>query len=318
MLNLTILAIGFILLIYGANYLVNSASSLAGKLNIPNLVIGLTIVAFGTSSPELIVSVIASIEGNSEIALGNVIGSNIFNILAILGISAIILPLVVRSSTTWIEIPLCLFSAILIGFMANLGSSGIEGQSAVNRTDGALLLILFLVFAFYNYRLSTKNEYHDELKVKDQSIKKSVFLILTGLLMLAAGGRFIVQSAVKLAIDIGIPERIIGLTIVSIGTSLPELATSVVAARKGNTDIAIGNIVGSNIFNSFLILGISALINPVPLSEGTNIDLMVNIFASLLLFLFIFTGKGRQIDRKEGIAFILVYLLYLVFILVKI
>ncbi|MFP4367217.1 MAG: calcium/sodium antiporter, partial [Bacteroidales bacterium] len=306
--DLIILAAGFILLIIGANYLVDNASALAAKLHISNLVIGLTIVAFGTSSPELVVSIISSIQGNSEISIGNVVGSNIFNIFIILGVSALIIPLSVKSTTTWIEIPLCLLSALLVLILAHSGPSDNAGYLIISRTDGYILLIMFLAFAFYNYHLSKTGDVTDEIKVSDQSTRMSVLMVIAGLVMLVGGGRLVVLSSVNIAIEIGVPERLIGLTIVATGTSLPELVTSVVAALKGNTDIAIGNIVGSNIFNVFLVLGISAVISPVPLVQGTSIDLLVNIFASLLLFAFIFTGKGRQIERLEGLIFIIAYL----------
>jgi cation:H+ antiporter len=311
------LVAGFTLLVFGANYLVDNASTLASKLRIPNLVIGLTIVAFGTSSPEFVVSIGSSIQGNTEIALGNVVGSNIFNILAILGISAVIYPLVVKSTTTWIEIPLCLISALLVFILANYGSANNSGYNVISKTDGYILLSMFLAFIFYNYHLLKKGDITDDIKVRKQSIKRSVFMIIAGLAMLVGGGRLVVFSSVKLALEIGVPERIIGLTIVAVGTSLPELVTSVVAALKGNTDIAIGNIVGSNIFNIFLILGVSAVIYPVPLVTGANTDLLVNIFASLLLFTFIFTGKGRKIERWEGMAFIVTYLIYIAFLLFR-
>lgn len=313
--DLIILVAGFILLIIGANYLVDNASALASKLGIPNLVIGLTIVAFGTSSPELVVSLISSIQGNSEISIGNIVGSNIFNILVILGISAIIIPLSVKSTTTWIEIPLCLFSALLFLILARCGPESNTGYSMISRTDGYVLLVIFLAFFLYNYLLSKTGDITDDIKVREQSPKKSILMIIAGLALLIAGGRLVILSSMKIAIGIGIPERIIGLTVVATGTSLPELVTSVVAAIKRNTDIAIGNIVGSNIFNVFLILGVSAVINPVPLVPWTSTDLLVNIFASLLLFAFIFSGKGRQIERWEGLVFIIVYLLYIALIL---
>ncbi len=313
--DLIFLAAGFILLIFGANYLVDNASALASKLRISNLVIGLTIIAFGTSSPELVVSVISSVQGNSEIAIGNIVGSNIFNIMAILGISALILPLSVKSTTTWIEIPLCLLSALLIFTLAHTGTANKTGYLMISRTDGYILLIMFLAFALYNYHLSKKGDISEDINVRQKSTRRSVLMIIAGLAMLVGGGRLVVISSVNIAIEIGVSERLIGLTIVATGTSLPELVTSVVAAIKGNTDIAIGNIVGSNIFNVFLILGISAVINPVPLVQGTSTDILVNIFASFLLFAFIFTGKQRQIERWEGLVFIIAYLLYIALIL---
>jgi cation:H+ antiporter len=313
--DLLFLVAGFVPLIFGANLLVNSASSLAKKLDIPNIVIGLTIVAFGTSSPELIVNIVASITADSDITLGNIMGSNIFNILVILGTSAIIFPLTVKTNTTWIEIPLCLLSAMVVLIMANGNVIDSVSVSVISRTDGILLLLFFMIFISYNIKLMRSGSFNEEVIVKQYSIKKSVILIVLGLILLIAGGRIIVLFAAKLAQDIGISERIIALTIVSIGTSLPELATSVVAARKRNVDIAIGNIVGSNIFNVFFILGISSVINPISVKKMANLDLITNIIASILLFLFIFTGKGRKLERWEGIIFLFVYVVYIIILL---
>jgi cation:H+ antiporter len=313
--DLLFLVAGFVPLIFGANLLVNSASSLAKKLDIPNIVIGLTIVAFGTSSPELIVNIVASITADSDITLGNIMGSNIFNILVILGTSAIIFPLTVKTNTTWIEIPLCLLSAMVVLIMANGNVIDSVSVSVISRTDGILLLLFFMIFISYNIKLMRSGSFNEEVIVKQYSIKKSIILIVLGLILLIAGGRIIVLFAAKLAQDIGISERIIALTIVSIGTSLPELATSVVAARKRNVDIAIGNIVGSNIFNVFFILGISAVINPISVKKMANLDLITNIIASILLFLFIFTGKGRKLERWEGIIFLFVYVVYIIILL---
>ena len=311
MINLLFLLLGFIPLIYGADLLIESASSLAKKLNIPNIVIGLTIIAFGTSAPELVVNTFASVAGNSDIVIGNVIGSNIFNILGILGISAIIYPLSVKTNTTWIEIPLCLLSAVIVLTVANDRIIDKSSFSMITRIDGIMLLSFFLVFLSYNFQLMKSGSLDEEIATKEHSIIKSIFLILTGIILLAAGGKIIVEFAVKFARLIEIPERIIALTILSIGTSLPELATSAVAAKKRNVDIAIGNIVGSNIFNAFFILGVSAVINPVHLQKMSNMDLTVNILSSTLLFIFIFTGRGRKIERPEGIIFIVLYLIYL-------
>jgi cation:H+ antiporter len=315
MLYFLLLISGFFLLIYGANVLVDSASSLAKRYNIPNIVIGLTIVAFGTSAPELVVNVFSAVEGNTSLALGNVIGSNIFNVAAILGISAIIYPLVVKSNTTWIEVPLAFLAALLVIIIAN--DSLIDGmsESIISRTDGIILLLFFVIFLAYNFQLIGKGDYSDDIQVKIMKPGKAVLLILAGLALLVAGGRMIVYSAVELATLWGMPERIIGLTIVSVGTSLPELATSVVAARKKNTDIAVGNIVGSNIFNIFFILGLTAVIEPVPFQAAAQVDLLLNLAISLLLFAFIFTGKGRRVERWEGIIFICIYLGYIAFLI---
>jgi cation:H+ antiporter len=312
MLLVLILLAGFVALIYGASLLVDSASALAKKFNIPNIVIGLTIVSIGTSAPELIVSVLASIEGDTQIALGNVVGSNIFNVLGILGISALIYPLSVKSNTTWIEIPLSLLAAIILLVMANDQFLDRDGASAVTRSDGIILLFFFIIFMVYNAQLAKKGETDEEIEIKNYSMGKSALLILAGIILLVIGGRSIVYSAVEIAQLLGISERIIAITIISVGTSLPELATSAIAARKKNVDIAIGNIVGSNIFNIFLILGISATINPVPLQAGGNMDMLVNLGAGLLLFLFIFTGRRHSIDRWEGGLFLALYVGYVV------
>jgi cation:H+ antiporter len=315
MIQILLLVAGFFLLIYGASLLVDSASSLAKSLNIPNIVIGLTIVAFGTSAPELIVNVFAAVQNSPGIALGNVAGSNLFNMMVILGTSAVIYPMVVKSSTTWIEIPLALLATVVMLVVANDVLLDAGTPSVISRTDGIVLLLFFAIFLAYNIQLALKGDISDEISVKKMNKLKSTLLILAGLALLVAGGRMIVYSAVKIAENLGLSERIIALTIISAGTSLPELATSVTAAFKKNTDIAIGNIVGSNIFNVFLILGTTAVIRPVVITAGANIDLMLNVLVSLMLFLFIFTGKGRRIDRVEGIIFLLMYMGYLAFLI---
>jgi cation:H+ antiporter len=310
MLNLLFLVTGFVPLIYGANLLVDSASALAKRFNIPNIVIGLTIVAFGTSAPEMVVNVLSSLEGKSDLSLGNIIGSNIFNTLVILGIASIIFPLTVKSNTTWIEIPLALLAATAVLFLAN--DKIIDGAaiSSISRIDGLILLLFFAIFMAYNIVLMKGGGYEEDFQVKSYSPLIAGLLILAGLALIIAGGKIIVESAVRFAQNMGISERIIGLTIVAAGTSLPELATSIVAARKRNVDIAIGNVVGSNLFNIFFVLGISSIINPVIPQTMSNLDMMVNLTASVLLFLFIFTGKGRRLDRWEGAVLLTVFIAY--------
>ena len=310
-----LLLVGFLPLIYGANILVDSASSLAKRYNIPNMVIGLTIVAFGTSAPELVVNVFSAVQKNADLALGNVIGSNIFNVAAILGISAIIYPLAVKSATTWIEVPLALLAGVMVLVLGNDILIDKGASSVISRIDGIVLLVFFLIFLVYNYQLIKKGEFSEDIPIKDIAPRKATLLVFAGFALLALGGRLIVFSAVELATAWGMPERLIGLTIVSIGTSLPELATSVVAATKKNTDIAVGNIVGSNIFNIFFILGTSAVIYPVPTQAGAQIDMLVNILLGLLLFAFIFTGKGRRLERWEGVLFVLMYVAYIAYLI---
>ena len=278
------------------------------------MVIGLTIVAFGTSAPELVVNVFSAVQKNADLALSNVIGSNIFNVAAILGISAIIFPLTVKTATTWIEVPLALLAGVMVLVMGNDILIDKAGSSMISRIDGIVLLVFFLIFLVYNYQMVRKGDYSEEIPIKDIAPGKATLLIFAGLALLVVGGRLIVYSAVELATAWGMPERLIGLTIVSIGTSLPELATSVVAATKRNTDIAVGNIVGSNIFNVFFILGTSAVIYPVPMPAGAMVDVLFNILLGLLLFAFIFTGKGRRIERWEGILFILLYVGYIIYL----
>lgn len=315
MLYFLLLLVGFLPLIFGANLLVDSASSLAKRYNIPNMVIGLTIVAFGTSAPELVVNVFSAVQKNTDLALSNVIGSNIFNVAAILGISAIIYPLVVKSATTWIEVPLALLAGVLVLLMGNDILIDKAGSSVISRIDGIVLLVFFLIFLVYNFQMIKKGEFSEDIPIKEIAPGKATLLVFAGLALLVVGGRLIVYSAVELATAWGMPERLIGLTIVSIGTSLPELATSVVAATKKNTDIAVGNIVGSNIFNIFFILGLSAVIYPVPIPAGAQIDMLVNILLGLMLFAFIFTGKGRRLERWEGTLFILIYVGYITYLI---
>ena len=318
MIDLLLLLLGFIPLIYGANILVDGASSLAKKMNVPNIVIGLTVVAFGTSAPEMIVNIFASVSGDSAIVLGNAMGSNIFNVLGILGVSALIYPLAVRKTTTWIEVPLSLLSAIIVLVLANDIFIDRANVSVLSRIDGLVMLAFFIIFLAYNIVLSRSGKIVDEaIAVKNYFVGQSVMLIIAGLLLLVLGGKIIVTFATDLAQSFGISERIIAITIVSIGTSLPELATSVIAARKKNVDIAIGNIVGSNIFNVFFILGLSAVINPVFIQQISNFDMLVNIAASVLLFIFIFTGKGRGLDRREGAIFIGLYVAYVAALIIS-
>lgn len=316
LLSIFLLLIGFVALIYGADKLVDSASSLAAKMGIPNIVIGLTVVAFGTSAPELVVNSFASASGNSEMVLGNVLGSNIFNVFAILGISSLIFPLTVKTNTTWIEIPLSLLAAVCVLIVgADIFLDDTAGN-IISRSDGLTLLLFFIIFLVYNLSISKTDLGKDNVETEHYSTGKAVLFLLIGLGGLVLGGRLIVDSAVVIAESLGLSERVIGLTVVSIGTSLPELATSIVAVRKKNVDIAIGNVVGSNIFNIFLVLGVSTTISPVTFNDNAFFDIFVNIIAGLLLFIFLFTGKGRKIERWEGAIFILCYVSYLAYLII--
>lgn len=317
MLTYFLFLLGFVLLIKGADYLVNGASAIARRFNISDLVVGLTVVAFGTSTPELFVNILASAKGNAEIAIGNVLGSNIANVFLILGISAIIYPLSVSKGTVWKEIPFSLLAAVVLGLMAN--DQMIDGASAslLTRIDGVVLLAFFTIFLYYSFSIANAIEGLDELlPTETQSVAKSCRLVLIGLAGLTLGGKWIVDGAVTIATSFGMSESMVGLTIVAIGTSLPELATSAMAAYKKNVEIAVGNVVGSNIFNIFLVLGISATIKPLPFETRSNRDIGLVIFSSLLLFLFMFTGQKRSLERWEGIVFLILYAGYVALLII--
>ena len=319
MLTYVLLIVGFALLIKGADFLVEGSSSIARILKVSDLVVGLTIVAFGTSTPELVVNIFAGIQGNADIAIGNVVGSNIFNILMILGIASAIFPLTVTRGTVWVEIPLTLAAAALLGVLANdhlLTGSDFRGLS---RVDAFILLGCFAAFVYYVFLIARRKEKDADAPApsKAAGMAKSVVIVVLGLVGLFVGAKFVVDGAVALAASLGVSESLIALTIVAAGTSLPELATSAVAAHKKNCDIAVGNIVGSNIFNIFFILGISALIRPIPLQPKSNIDIGVAVFASLALFVVMFSGKKHVLDRWEGLLFIALYVIYVGFLIVQ-
>jgi cation:H+ antiporter len=307
---------GFALLIKGADFLVTGSSALAKKIGVSDLVIGLTVVAFGTSMPELLVNIFASAQGNTEIAIGNVIGSNIFNILLILGVSALIYPLAVTKGTVWKEIPFSLLAVAVVGFLSNDILFDQAEHSALTRVDGFVFLSFFVIFLYYITSIAKMENSHQQQNSKGGLIK-SLAMVLGGFVALILGGKIVVDGAVKIASHLGVSQSLIGLTIVAAGTSLPELATSAVAAYRKNADIAVGNIVGSNIFNIFFILGVSALIKPLPIAESINSDIFVLVGVTLLLFLFMFTGKRRMIDRWEGGLFILFYIIYLILLIKK-
>jgi cation:H+ antiporter len=323
-------AAGFVLLVKGADLLVEGASGIARKLRVSDLIIGLTVVAFGTSAPELIVNLYAGATGSTEIAVGNILGSNIANILLILGISAIIYPLAVGAGTAWKEIPMSLLAAIVLFFLAN--DSMIDGQqvSALTRVDGLVLLSFFGVFMYYAFGTARKQREAGAtssepataaealpVRGKERSTLGLTVLVALGLAGLFFGARWVVDGAVALATAAGMSQRLIGLTIVAVGTSLPELATSAAAAVKKNAEMAVGNVVGSNIFNIFFILGIGATVSPLPFQGNANIDMGVVILASTLLFAFVFVGRGRRIDRREGSVFLVLYAAYVVFLVLR-
>lgn len=313
--SIPFLIIGFAALIYGANWLVDGASSVAKRAGIAPIVIGLTIVAFGTSMPELVVNVVSVLGGNPEIAIGNIIGSNIANILLILGIAGCIAPLTVIKNTTWKEIPLALLASILVYVMASDLSLGTGVTNTLDRIDGIILISFFIIFLYYTHGISKNGS--NETNVKLFSKLKSWLMIIGGLGLLVLGGKLAVDGAVGIATMFGVSERVIALTVIAVGTSLPELLTSAIAAYKKHSDIAIGNVVGSNIFNVFWILGISSILKPLPFSTANNTDILVSVSASVLLFLAMFVGRKHKLERWQAAGFIILYAGYIVWLIVS-
>lgn len=313
-LYLLLVVVGFACLIYGANWLVDGASALAKKYKMSDLAIGLTIVAFGTSAPELVVNVVASVNGYSDLTLGNIIGSNNFNTFVILGLSGLIVPITVQSSTARKEIPISLFITVLLLFLLN--DFKFSGSGSLGRIDAVVLFVLFLLFMYYVFnQMKIDSTLHSDLAVK--SNVKILGLILIGLSGLIVGGQLVVMNSVSIASTLGVSEKIIGLTIVAAGTSLPELVTSVVAALKKNSDIAIGNIVGSNIFNILLILSISSLIRPIAFNPKFNQDLLILIGGTVFLLIAMLTGKRKRLDRWEAAILFASYTVYTVYLVMQ-
>lgn len=297
---------GFTALIFGANWLVEGASALAKRCNVSDFVIGLTIVAFGTSAPELVVNTTASMQGYSDIVLGNIIGSNNFNLFIILGLTGLIVPIQVQRSTVWKEIPISLLVSVLVLLLLN--DFDFSSPSYSSRVDGWLMLGLFFLFLYYVFFHLKQTA--PPVSVQSMPILKIWFLIIIGLIGLVVGGHLVVENSIKIAHDLGVSEKIIGLTIVAAGTSLPELVTSVVAATKKNRGIAIGNVIGSNIFNFLLILSISSLAHPISYNPKFNTDLYIFIGGTVFLWIAMFIGKQKKLDRWEAALLFLFYIAY--------
>ncbi len=310
---------GLTVLIFGANYMVEGASALAKKFNISNLAIGLTVVAFGTSAPELVVNTFAAVQGHQDIVFGNVLGSNNFNLFIILGITGLITPLVVQSSTAWKEIPISFIAILVLFILVNDGLIYNSESSVLGRIDGAILLIFFGLFLFYVHKQlkNDPSETGEFIEVPTLTNLKMGIYIIAGLGGLIYGGHLVVNNAIGIAESFGISQKIIGLTVVAAGTSLPELATSVVAALKKNADIAVGNIIGSNIFNIFLILGASSMLKPIGFDPNFNMDIYVLAGGTIFLILAMFTGKRRILDRWESMILLLFYLAYTTYLVVQ-
>ena len=314
-----ILVIGFVLLIKGADFFVEGSSSVAKKFNVPSLIIGMTIVAMGTSLPELAVSVTASMIGNNTLAVSNVAGSNIFNLMVVCGACALFTPLTIEKNTLLKEFP---FSIICAGLLVVLGFLGMS----LGRVDGIIFLVIFIVYLLWMIRsakqarnagdrLEEEEEEFIEEEIKILPMWKCLLFIVGGMIAIKFGGDFVVDGASAIAAGFGLSQTLIGLTIVALGTSLPELVTSIVAARKDEVDMALGNVIGSNIFNILLILGVAAAISPITFLTENIIDIVILIVMSLVVWIFAWTSK--EINRKEGIMMLLMYAAYMVYICIR-
>ncbi len=311
--NIFLMIIGFVLLIKGADYLVKGSSNIAKKLNIPQIIIGLTIVSIGTSMPELIVSLNSAINHHSDIAIGNVVGSNISNLFFILGICAAIKPLKFKNETVRLEIPLVIFLTALLYILGNNGNYKI-----ITKAEGLILVICCILFIIYNIYMAKKNNteikeigLYTSTRKEKISLFSTIFNIIVGIIGLKFGGDFVVDSASAIATSLGISEKIIGLTIVAFSTSLPELITSITATIRNEIDMAIGNVIGSNIFNIVLIVGATALINPIKYSISYNKDIIILMMGMIALSIIPFVGEKNKISRMSGLAYVVSYLSYL-------
>lgn len=310
-----LIIVGFLLLIKGADWMVSGSSSLAKKNNISDLAIGLTIVAFGTSAPELVVNSIASYAYQSDIVFGNVIGSNNFNLFVILGIVGLIFPITVQATTVWKEIPISLGAIFIVLILAN--GFFFQDEYVLSRIEGLILFLLFILFLFYVYKQLKADE--TQMAVTEERASKIEIYgyIAIGLVGLIVGGKLVVDNAIEVAINFGVSKKVIGLTIIAAGTSLPELVTSVVAAFKKNSDIAIGNIIGSNIFNILLILPISSFINPIDYNIDFNTDIYLLLGGTVFLFIAMFTGEKKKLDRWESGILLMVFICYTIYLMGK-
>ena len=317
MIDALLLVGGLLLILWGANALTDGAASVAKRFQISNLVIGLTIVAFGTSAPEFVISFLSSFNGSAGLAIGNVVGSNVFNCLMIVGVTAVVAPIPVGKGTLAKEIPLCVLSAIVLFLCANDVLLDGGASNVISRSDGLMLLCFFAIFVGYTFAIAKNGNGEDEGEIRSFPMWKSVLFILLGLGALIGGGQLFVNGASGIARSLGVSESVIGLTLVAGGTSLPELATSVSAALKKNPGIAIGNVIGSNLFNAFAVLGASATICDLPLGGITNFDFVTFIVASILLWIAGFFMGKRIITRPEGIFLVLCYVGYTTYLIMQ-
>ncbi|MBT3864886.1 calcium/sodium antiporter [Candidatus Peregrinibacteria bacterium] len=309
--------VGFVILLKGADLMINGASSIAKRLKISPLVIGLTIVAFGTSAPELLVNIVAAVGGSPDLAIGNAIGSNISNILLILGVAGLIYPLTIGHGTVWKEIPFALLGILVVFTMANDVFLDGAASSALSRIDGIILLGFFVIFIYYTYGISRVQGSDDHNGIKLHATSTSILFLILGFAGLGFGSKWVVDGATTIAQNFGLSESMIGLTIVALGTSLPELAATGMAAYRKHSDMAIGNIVGSNIFNTLFVLGTTSVIAPLHFSPSINTDIYINIAATVLLFLAIFITKKNKLERWESAIFLSFYVGYIVYLVMR-
>ena len=313
-LSIIYLVVGLALILAGANFLTDGASAIARRMGISDLVVGLTVVAFGTSAPELAISLISAVSGSTELAVGNVVGSNIFNILIIIGITSLVMPMKIERSIMANEIPLVILSSAVLLVMANTPLLDGSAEAVISRSDGIVLLLFFAIFMRYTFAQAKKGPADDPMadagRKPEMAVWKSVVWVFGGLAALIFGGDRFVAGASDIAAAMGVSEAVIGLTIVAMGTSLPELATSITAAVKGKPGIALGNVIGSNIFNVFMVLGASATVAPLRLGAIGNFDLLTLMGASLLFWLFGWFFRERTITRAEGAVLVVCYAAY--------
>ncbi len=314
-LSIILIIVGFVFLIVSADLLVDGSSGIAKKFHIPEIIIGLTIVSIGTSMPELFVSITSALEGYSDMALGNIVGSNLCNLLLILGLSAILKPVTFQKETRIYEIPMCLAFTIILAIFCNTGNR-------ISRIEAVALIILFTLFLGYTIFMGKKKsseelENNEKNENKKNSTIKNIALIILGIIGLKLGGSLAVDNAVNVANYFNVSEKIISLTILAVGTSLPELVTSVTAAIKGNSDIAIGNIIGSNIFNMLLIIGVSAIINPITYNTSYNLDFSILLISTIVLALFPFIPPKDKMSRANGVIYFLMYVAYIAILFIK-
>ena len=315
------IVIGFVALVKGADWLVDGASAIAKRFGISDLVIGLTVVAFGTSMPEFVVNMVSVAEGSTDLAITNILGSNIINTFVILGLTALIYPIVSQKRSRDFDIPLSIIAGVLVLIFVAVQSPLGEDGKGITRMGGGILFLLFIYFLYNTFRHAKDHpeDIQGEETVKTEPIDawKAILLIVVGLIGLVVGGELIVKSAVDIASRMGVSEAVIGLTVVALGTSLPELASSVIAAYKHNADIALGNVIGSNIFNVFFVLSLSALIRPLPAYEGIGLDALMVTLGSIVVWLAVKTNRERKIQRWAGALLLILYIGYLTYRLMK-